>query len=44
MFSIIFGFGVVKIGVLEWEQRSVRWPVCRHSPQRVLKLASEWKS
>jgi len=39
MFPINFGVWVVKIGVFEWEQRSVRRPVCRRSPRRVLKLA-----
>jgi len=39
MFPINFGVWVVKIGVLECEQRSVRRPVFCHSPRRVLKLA-----
>jgi len=39
MFPINFGVWVVKIEVLEWEQRSVRRPVCRRLPRQVLKLA-----
>jgi len=39
MFPFNFGVGVVKIGVLEWEQRSVHRPICRRSPRRGLKLA-----
>jgi len=32
MFLNNFGVWVVKIGVLEWEQRYVRRPVCHCSP------------
>jgi len=36
MYPNNFEVWVFKIVVLEWEQRSVRRPVCHRSPQRVI--------